>query len=610
MSNRVDFFQSEQNQLTLASGVVSILVDGVLSRCLEVIEIVRGDWPEFGWARLAYNPAGDWGVKESAIEDIETLCGMGRNVCIRQIYNGAVPAGGVESVPVFVGQIEAIESRLGTDGERVEIIVRDFSANLGRINIYGQRVKNADGSILFLSGSGCVFNEAGRGNATAAAVDHNGHNYTLFSIDPSQSRFWTYAEVIDYLLCEYLPPGQLRRPSFEQLRLLTADRTVYDLDVTGLSLLEALRRCCEDMGLKFKFVPRPVPTGPAQAIDIYVPGFSKTVELSCQPRGGQLSISRTNIASLSISRNRWPVTRRYVGLGAFKVYEATFDLVKAWDPADEDTDYDKFSPKTNADFYKVRNVYRRWCLNEAGDYSGSPYNQGAAFDFSKIFEDGFARCRRRFFSALTRDKQNNSLGYYLQVSYDDGEHWWQYAYGFNNLTDECGVWLSDADLDSDTWLAAMNGTLKFRMTASVVSDTRLSCVAADGPVGSAAPVVERMISAPGRYGYRKVSTQSIFSGLSDGSVGDADETDDTEALYEFVRKTTERSSEIIETAEVRTPYLVLDYAVADLVRTSPESRDLLSCRGDNRSSMAIVRVRMDFEKQCTDLRIVRQRTVV
>ncbi len=46
----------------------------------------------------------------------------------------------------------------------------------------------------------------------------------------------------------------------------------------------------------------------------------------------------------------------------------------------------------------------------------------------------------------------------------------------------------------------------------------------------------------------------------------------------------------------------------DMVSTSPQSRDLLSCRSDNRSKSHIVRVQMDFEKQCTNLKIVRQRS--
>ena len=67
------------------------------------------------------------------------------------------------------------------------------------------------------------------------------------------------------------------------------------------------------------------------------------------------------------------------------------------------------------------------------------------------------------------------------------------------------------------------------------------------------------------------------------------------------------SAEIIETFNIQTPNLMFDCQVGDMVMTNPESRDLLACRSDNRSTSRISRVRMDFEKQCTNLRIVRQR---
>ena len=116
-------------------------------------------------------------------------------------------------------------------------------------------------------------------------------------------------------------------------------------------------------------------------------------------------------------------------------------------------------------------------------------------------------------------RQGKSLGYFLQVSFDNGLHWWQYLYAFNNLLNECGVWLSSDQLDIDTWVAALKGVLKFRITASVISDERLTCVVADGPVNSTAPVVEHIITLPRQFKYRKVSSRSIFAKTDDDTLG-------------------------------------------------------------------------------------------
>ena len=160
----------------------------------------------------------------------------------------------------------------------------------------------------------------------------------------------------------------------------------------------------------------------------------------------------------------------------------------------------------------------------------------------------------------------------------------------------------------DTWVAALQGSLRFRITASVVSDERLTAAFTNGSFNSTAPVVEHVITLPRQFKYRKVTDQSIFTEATSQTFSKSDEVDDSVALYEFVRHTAAASSEVIETFDIQTPNLMLDYRLGDIVSASPESRDLLACRSDNRSINRIVRVRMDFEMQCTNLKIVRQRS--
>ncbi len=609
MSNTIDFFQSEQTRLSLPAAHISVLVNGKLFPTLEVIEIVRSGWPEFGWAKLTYNPAAQTGVDVIDAEDVISEFAAGKTVSIRQYYNTNLCDSAIFGLPIFSGQIESIETQLTPKGENVEIVARDFSANLKRLSVYGQRLAKTDGSSIFLAGLDTIFNPDGKGNANQTAINIDGKSYIVFSGESIQVRLWTYAEVIDYLLCEYVPAWQLKTPSFSRLQALTENQIVRDLDVTGLNLAEALQRCCERVGLKFKFVPRMLDNGLGQAIVFYRAGTGRVVELNCQPAGQQLSISKTNIAQTHSRKKFWPVTHKYIFQGDFKIYEATFELIKAWDPGLEQNNYDCFSPSTNPNFCQVKDVYRKWCLNEAGQYSVPPYNQSDAFDFSKIFQSSnFVHRCRRFWPSLTTDVLGRSLGYFLQVSYDSGQSWWQYLHAFNILLDECGVWLSSDQLDVDTWTAALQGSLRFRITASVVSDERLTAEAVNGPVNSTAPVVEHIITLPRQFKYRKVSDHSIFTEPSSQAFGTPDEVDDSDALYEFVRNTAASSSEVTETFDIQTPILMFDYRLGDIVGISPESRDILSCRSDNRSTSRIVRVQMDFEKQCTNLKIVRQRS--
>jgi hypothetical protein len=606
MDNATDLFQPDFQQLALPAATAAVFVDGALREDLEPVEIVRSGWPEFGWARLAYNPAARLDADVILPEQIGDRFAMGKTVRLCQLYNGTPPDVAIVSLPLFVGQIEAVETRIGNDGERIEIVARDFSAALRRITVCGRRVLQSDGVTILLPGLETVFNPLGAGNASLQPVTLDGKPRTVFSVRTEDAKAWTCAETIRYLLCEYVLSGVLHQPDIEQLLALTEGRPIRDLDVTGLDLLEALHQCSEAAGIQFQFVPRLTEAGPAQAIVFYRRSHGRVVELNRQPQGESLSLSRTSIGTLRSERSYFPVTHRYIGQGDFKVYEATFELVPAWNPALEDINYAKFSASTNPEFYKVKDVYRKWCLNEAGDYTGEPYDQGPPYDFSRIFEHAdYIRRERRFWPALSTNAQGEPLGYFLQASFDYGLHWWEYRYAFNNLLDECGIWLRSDQLDMDTWIAVVKGLLRFRITASVVSDERLTCIVADGPVGSTTPVVDHVLTLPRQFKYRKVSAESLLNQSS--GAGQPDEADDSAALREFIRQHAMASPAIIETTDVQTPALRLHFQPGDRVTSSPQSRDLLSCRRDNRSATWIERVHMDFHNQCTNLHLVRQR---
>jgi len=135
----------------------------------------------------------------------------------------------------------------------------------------------------------------------------------------------------------------------------------------------------------------------------------------------------------------------------------------------------------------------------------------------------------------------------------------------------------------------------------------LTCIVPDGPVGSTIPVVDHVLTLPRQFAYRKVSAQSLFARPVTGELGVPDEADDSAALRQFVRRQTAATPATIETIDAQTPTLRLHLHPNDTVTSSPESRDLLSCRRDNRSMVRIERVHMDFRNQCTHLHLVRER---
>lgn len=608
MSNWVDFFEGECRDLAVPAGRCEVFVEGEICTHLEVVEIVRAGWPQFGWAKLKYNPAAHDEPGSISIEKAERTAAMGKRIDIYRLYDAGTGEVEIEPLCVFAGQVEGIEKRLGLKEQLLEITVKDLAARLDRVTIHGRRVATTEGESLFLDGSETVFNEDNLANASKQLIKHNCKSYTAFAAEQREAKYWTLAEAIIYLLSEYVPFRRLQIPSLAYLEALTDNEAIDEFDVEGKSLLDALQDCCEQGGVDFCFMPRQAEVVPRERIVFYRPGCGRRVELNCQDRGEQLSISKTNICELRSRRDYWPVTHRYIGKGGFKVYEATFDLVKAWDPSLEGGQRADYSPSTNEDFDSVRDVYRKWCLNESGDYTGAPYNQGTAFDFSQIFETAeYVQKRRWFEKSLSTTSSGQSLGYYLEVSYDSGTTWEKYTDGFDVLSDECGIWLSDDGFSDDVWNAAVAGTLWFRITAAVTSDERLMCEVADGPVNSVVDVINHVMDLSSKYKFCKVSGKSIFHKSTSQDLGVPDEVDNTQALMGYVRSVAKRSYEVIETIDVETPIVATHYEVGDRVIPSPDSRNIIGVRSDNRSIFWIERVAMDFEKQSTNLKVLRRR---
>ena len=604
MSNRIDFFQPQCNELSVGATAASVYLDGQWCDFLVPEKITLAADPDFNQAILSYYPKDNSRLPE----EINSLVRCGQRIVLKSVYDAGIGVACPEELPIFVGFVEQIDTDISSSQQRVTIIAKDFSAKLKRKTVYGRSIFSGDGQALLIAGADTVFNPAGKPNASGQNIIRNGKSFRVFSANENESRFFTCADAIYYLLCSYVPGGELVIPTLQQLESLTCGRAIVDVDVTGLNLIDALRRCCGQVGLRFKFVPTFSETAPAEAIVFFKPQNCREVELNCQWPGERLDISKTSIVEVTGRKNFSPVTHRYIVQGDYKIYEATFELVKAWNPALEENDYDRYSPVTNENFNQVRDVYRKWCLNEAGDYSQSPYNQGAAFDFSKIFEkDCYVRRRRRFLPTLTCGESGTSLGYFLEVSYTDGNRWWPYMSSFKVLLDECGIWLSAEQLDSDLWFAILKGYLKVRITASVMADERISFTVSDGPVNSTIEVVDKIITMPRRFKYRKVSPYSIFANNSDENLGIADQADDTTSLVEFAQSLSASGGFETEYLRIHTAVLSPAFSPGDRVIASADSRDILGVKYDNRSICWLEKIDIDFANQQTILTAAKKR---
>ena len=298
MSNRVDFYQGECKALAIPAGRCEVFVEGMPRAFLEVVEIVRADQPQFGSAKLRYNPAAYDQAQNSTIDQAERIAAMGKRVGICQLIDVGIGEVKIEPQWLFVGKIEEIQTRLGAGEQVLEITVKDFAARLDRVTVGGRRITTAGGASTFNNGLEAVFNEDDQPNASTQQIQHNGTSYTAFAGEGQEAKYWSVAEVLEYLLSEYVIYGQLQVPPLSYLEALTGEKAADELDVEGKSVLDALGDCCEQVGIEFYFAPVQSQIGPREQIEFYRPGEGRPVELNLQYAGEQLSISRTNVCEL------------------------------------------------------------------------------------------------------------------------------------------------------------------------------------------------------------------------------------------------------------------------------------------------------------------------
>ena len=307
MSNRVDFYQGECKDLAIPAGRCEVFVEGMPRAFLEVAEIVREGWRKFGRELLRHNPTAAHMSKSVSIAKAERIAAMGKRVGICQLVDVGIGEVKIEPVWLFAGKVEDTQTRLGAGEQELEITVRDISARLGRITVSGRRVATTGSASTFNEGLEAVFNEDGQPNASKEQVQHDGRSYTVFAGQGQEAKYWSIAEVLIYLLSEYLPFGQLQLPPAAYLEALTGDKAADELDVEGKSVLDAAGDCCEQVGIEFYFAPVQSQIGPREKIEFYRPGWGREVELNLQYAGEQLSISRTNVSEFESEKQNGPV---------------------------------------------------------------------------------------------------------------------------------------------------------------------------------------------------------------------------------------------------------------------------------------------------------------
>ncbi|MFC1783408.1 hypothetical protein ACFL02_07460 [Planctomycetota bacterium] len=597
-NNTVTFYHQSQNIYSMRSQPLVVEVDGLPAPWLEVLEITLSKGPQLNEAR--FRLAGLEQGQAVRFEDIALAVRSGQRIRVSMICQIDPASGNQMSWPFFAGVICEGHASIAGRAEEVEVIARDEPAYYGTAIIDGIRAIGLEDKPVYINSAQAVFNPDGLPNCSSAVMEVDGKTQYVFQLEPTKAKYWTYAEAVNYIASEYLGVETQNSLSFAALAGLTCDQVLRDVDVTGLTALEAVDRLCRRAGLGFCLVHAPDKDSQVeQVLQFYRRGSGRRIYLRHQLSGNKLDLGQTNLAQCSVNIIKPAESIRTVGRGDVKRFEMTAQFVKGWDPSLEVNNYDLYSPATNENFLEVKDVFRKWVLNEAGDYSGAPFNQGPTYDLSSVFgTSDYNPHRRRFWPCLSTSVAGKSQGYYLEVSYDGGVTWVVYPGAFDILLNECGIYLSSTQLDSAIWYAIKKDKLCFRITATLISDERLEAVVCDGPINSSRRIRTEVFNLGKEFKYQQVTPASIFFDVKSSELGPPDVRDDRENIRSLLRDQIHRLRQGHLAGSAELPFIRGDIWPGDILAgVTGREVDFQKIGGANEYAPQVEKVKITFDKQ-------------
>jgi hypothetical protein len=556
-ANTTAFYAPSAAPVRVAAPLVRVALDGRTQPRLraEWVEHRLGEAPR---ARLSAALGRDaLAGDDLRLEQAAARLRPGQAVTVTLLGGGTPGDADAGDLVLFEGRIGRVDLDLAADAESLAVEAEDPAADVLRRRVAGRRGVTAAGTVARVDGLPLVFNPDGRAGAAADLFDPGtGDGHRVFAPDGAADAVpWTLDEAVAYLLAEHGASADVDVPAPSEVRAALPPLVLRDVSLEGRTLADALAALLDMAGARLVVSAEPGAAGVSRRLDLWHPGRAPAGWLAHQSPGAAFAAGATTHATLSARLHFEAAPRRYVARGDRKVYESTFDLVAGWDAALETYDPDDFSPSAAGDaFAPRRDVFRKWVLNETGEYAAAPYNRGPAPDLAAVFEGAATVARRRrLLPCVSRDSLGRSRGVAVEVSLDAGESWEQPALAARVLSDEAGVALTDDPLPPRYLAAAMRGLVRVRVTAALESD---ACLAADAGDDAAGPGCTRHVHVPAGYRFRRVTAGSRFFGDTGGG-----ETDDAARLADLVRAAHDADLRSPAPARINVPWLALGHRV-------------------------------------------------
>lgn len=359
-------------------------------------------------------------------------------------------------------------------------------------------------------------------------------------------------------------------------------------------------------------------------------GAGPETEVFLQRPGEELDGALSHVADLNVTWNIADVANVIVGQGSQKEIELTVELYRAWPEADDSLTADDLirvdgAADDDAAIYSLfkekRNVWRKWVLNEAGDYcmtrNGVAPILNTPFDLTEILGPASVPKRRKFGRRLGKDVDGDRLPPYIEyrdpaVAEDDDPGAWkpldsdalQIQERPEILDRECGIYFGGSKPPAA--LIELGEDARLRITATIKADDRLTYESPRAAISPNGNEIRLVVDLSDRFHFRQFCTVAEFASQFAADTDDTAEADDTAALEAFC----DALRDVEQAARLNCDFTLFgihsQYAIGQLV-TKVDGRNIQLNRNASDSPTKlypqITGIRLDRTNQTTTLKV-------
>lgn len=259
-------------------------------------------------------------------------------------------------------------------------------------------------------------------------------------------------------------------------------------------------------------------------IVVYKRGEGPEKTVTIQPWGQNKDIRKTNVRMAEVEYNIADTANIVKVYGGHLEVEGTFELKRAWVEADDALTADdlrKGAPidgeaDTTSQYDAKPHVWRKWVLNEGGDYNGTRSTVKPitfAFDVNGIEDAGSVfplgtnnvNKNRRFWPPLTKDpdgrRRDYLVEYFLPAAYGGTDEWIDVLTlengHFEVLERECGILFTGISPPRE--IVDLGNDALVRITACLRSDQRISYTTAQATECPNATAITMVVNAETQF---------------------------------------------------------------------------------------------------------------